>query len=157
MPRRLTSEGVRALFDENTDEIFLVTLVISGEGFAPLYLVNNLENITAEGQEYLAFPFSIVLPNESKDKPPKASIRIDNLSQKIIEKIRSIQGRPTFEMTIRMASTPDEIEVGPITLDSSTADWDDMWIDLSLASKNLLNEPWPSRTFSPIKFPGLFQ
>jgi len=157
MPRQLSSEAVRSLLGEHTQEVFLITLRISGTGFAPLYLVNNLESITVEGQVYIPFPFSIVLPNESKDKPPRATLRIDNLSQEIIEKLRSLQGRPTFELAVRLASTPDVIEVGPITLDSSAADWNDTWVDLTLTSKNLLNEPWPSKTFSPISYPGLFQ
>ncbi|MCK5603039.1 DUF1833 family protein [Candidatus Pacearchaeota archaeon] len=157
MPRVLSSDAVIGLLSENTDEVYLIALKITGTGFSPLYLVNNLENVTMSGELHLAFPFTVILPNESKDKSPKASIRIDNLSQTIIERIRSIQGRPTFELSIRLASSPDTVEVGPITLDSSGADWDDTWISLLLVSKNLLNEPWPYRAFSPIQFPGLFQ
>lgn len=157
MPRQLSSEAVRAILSESTDEVFLLSLKISGEGFTPLFLINNLENVQVGSDIYLAFPFSLQLPNESKDKPPVAAIRIDNLSQQIIQKIRTLQGRPTFEIAVRMASTPDVVEVGPIVLDSGSADWDDNWITIQLSSKNLLNEPWPSRTFGPIKFPGLFQ
>jgi len=157
MPRRLSSEAVRSLLKESTTETFLLTMKVSGEGFADLHLVNNLENIVIGNNTYFAFPFQVILPNESKDKPPKASIRIDNLSQVVIRRLRAVQGRPTFELAVRLASTPEVIELGPIALDSSNADWDDTWIQLTLSSINLLNEPFPYRTFSPVTFPGLFQ
>lgn len=157
MPRQLTPTAVRSLLAEQAEEVFLLTVRIFGQGFPNILLVNNLEDIQVGGETYVAFPFNIILPNESKDKPPQARIRIDNLSPEIIQAIRIANGKPNFEIAIRLASTPDIIEVGPITLSSSSADWDDDWVELTLNSKNLLNEPWPSRNFSPTKFQGLFQ
>lgn len=157
MPRQLTPTAVRSLLAENAEEVFLLTVRIFGSGISDILLVHNLEDIQIGGKTYTAFPFNIVLPNESRDKPPLAQIRIDNLEPEIIQAIRTIEGRPNFELAIRLASAPNIIEVGPITLKSSAADWDDNWVELSLVSKNLLNEPWPSRNFSPTKFPGLFQ
>lgn len=157
MPRKMTSQAVRSLLQEQAGEVFLLTIKITGQGFPTIRLVNNLEDIQVEGETYVAFPLNIVLPNESRDKPPVSRIRLDNLDPRIIRAIRTAQGKPTFELAIRLASQPDIIEVGPITLDSSAADWDDDWVELSLVSKNLLNEPWPYRTFSPVLYPGLFQ
>ena len=157
MPRQLTPSAVRSLLAENAEEVFLLTVRIFAEGIADILLVNNLKDVQIGGKTYVAFPFNIILPNESRDKPPLAQIRIDNLDPEIIQVIRTVSGRPNFELAIRLASTPDIIEVGPITLKSSAADWDDDWVELSLVSKNLLNEPWPARNFSPTKFPGLFQ
>ena len=157
MPRQLTPTAVRALLAEQSEEVFLLTVRIFGNGFSDIPLVNNFEDIQVQGVTYSAFPFNIILPNESRDKPPEARIRIDNLDPKIIQAVRTLQGKPNFELAIRLASTPDIVEVGPITLSSASAEWDDNWIELTLSSKNLLNEPWPSRNFSPVKFPGLFQ
>lgn len=153
----LSPQAVRSMLEEQSGEVFLLTCKITGQGFSDILLVNNLENITVESETYIAFPFNIILPNESKDKPPLSRIRIDNLDPRIIQAIRSSRGKPTFELAVRLASTPDIVEVGPIILDSAGAEWDKDWVELVLASKNLLNEPWPFRTFSPTKFPGLFQ
>ncbi len=157
MPRQLTPTAVRSLLAENAEEVFLLTVRIFGNGFADILLVNNLEDIQIGGKTYHAFPMNVILPNESRDKPPLAQIRIDNLDPNIIKTFRTLDGKPNFEIAIRLASTPDIVEIGPITLKSSAADWDDDWIELSLVSKNLLNEPWPARNFSTTKFPGLFQ
>lgn len=157
MPRQLTPTAVRSLLGEQAEEVFLLTVRIFGSGFADIPLVNNLEDIQVGSVTYSAFPFNIVLPNESRDKPPEARIRIDNLDPEIIQAIRTLHGKPNFELAIRLASTPDIIEVGPITLASASAEWDDDWVELTLGSKDLLTEPWPARNFSPVKFPGLFQ
>ena len=45
--------------------------------------VNNKVAITSNGNEYIAFPFEIVLPDSKSDSPPQATLRIDNVSREI--------------------------------------------------------------------------
>jgi len=153
----ITAQAVRSMLKEQSEEVFLLTCKITGQGFPDIHLVNNLVDVTIGSDLYIAFPFSVILPNESKDTPPLSRLRIDNLDPRIIHSIRIAQGKPTFELAVRLASSPEIIEVGPIVLSSAGAEWDTNWVTLSLVSKNLLNEPWPFRTFNPSKFPGLFQ
>lgn len=159
----ISPQAIRAMLSEQSEEVFLMTCEITGVGFSPIYLVNNFEDVLIRpagkflDHVYHAFPFDIILPNESKDKPPQARIRLDNLDPEIINAIRIANGKPTFTLAIRLASDIQTIEVGPITLQSSGADWDENWVELILTSKNILNEPYPFRTFTPVLYPGLFQ
>ena len=153
----ISAQAVRAMLEEQSGEVFLLTCRITGNGFEDIPLVNNLVDVQIGSELYTAYPFNIILPNESRDRPPISNIRMDNSYPRIIQAIRIAQGKPTFELAVRLASTPEIIEVGPIILNSSGARWDTNWVELTLSSKNLLNEPWPFRTFSPVKFKGLFQ
>ena len=68
--RTLSTAARRAIFEPETDEVFLVLLTITGVGLAtPLRFVNNSSDVVSAGSTYLAYPFQISLPDEREDSP----------------------------------------------------------------------------------------
>jgi len=89
----------------------LILLEIDHDDLAePIRVVNNKEAITSNGEEYVGFPFEIFLPDSSEDAPPRAKLRIDNVSREIGQTIRSISSAPTVTIKVIRQTTPDIIE-----------------------------------------------
>ncbi len=163
---RLISQRARtAMYAQETDEVFLALLVIRHvtipEG-GVLRFVNNLEDAysradgSAEPQQYLACPFALRLPAERGDVLPQVQLAIDNVHPAITETIRTMQSPPTLTLYIVLASTPDIVEAGPFQFTLKSATYDAQQVTGTLAFFDVLNEPFPYRTFTPQEWPGVF-
>ena len=63
MPRTLSNTARRALYAQETGEVFLLLLVISHPSLpAPIRVVNNSEDVVSGGFTYQRFPFELALP-----------------------------------------------------------------------------------------------
>ena len=156
-PRPLSTTAIRALTAQETGEIFLSLITITHEDLAaPLYFVNNTENITSRGVEFLGWPFEIALPDEREDALPTVQIRIDNVDRRIMEGIRGLTTAPTVLLEVVLASAPDVIEAGPINFTLRCVEYDALVITGTLTPEDMLNEPAMQFSFTPALFPGLF-
>ncbi len=145
------------VYKQETGEAFLVLLTISHDDLAqPIRVVNNQENITSNGNLFVAFPFEIELPGSGGNSLPEVTLRIDNVDRQIVQAIRSISGAPTVTLEVIMASTPDVIEAGPYEFTLRNATYDALAVEGRLQFKDILNEPYPADSFTPSGFPGLF-
>lgn len=157
MPRIVSAPALAALLAENTAEVFLTTLKISGGGITPLYFVNDLVDVTIDSIPYIAFPFDLTMPTDDPDKPPVARIRVANATREIIDEIRAATGVLQFEISIRLASSPSIIEYGPWELDGSAVSYDVDIVEVDLRGKDFSQEPFPYIRFTPSRFPGIFR
>ena len=119
--RTLSAAARAALFAGETEQIFLCLLVIEEVGLdGPLRFVNNTESIfsrahgEATPQEYLAWPFRLMLPDERDDQPLGPRIEIDNVDPRIMAAVRPLASPPYLTVYIVLASTPDLVEAGPV-------------------------------------------
>jgi len=145
------------LLKQETGEAFLVLLTIDHDDLtAPIRVVNNHENITSNGNEFIAFPFEIELPGAGGDSLPEVTLRIDNVDRQIVQAIRSISGPPTVTLEVIMASTPNTIEAGPYEFTLRDATYDALTVEGRLQFQDILNEPYPADSFGPSGFQGLF-
>ena len=55
-----------------------------------------------------------------------------------------------------LASAPDDVEMNWPALDMSNLTYDAMTLQFDLTMDALVTEPFPSGSFSPASFPGLF-
>lgn len=146
-----------AAFAADTPEVPLVLLTISHPSISPpIRLVNNTENITSNGNEFIAFPFTPVWADSREDAPPRARLTIDNVSREIAQAIRSITSPPTVTMQLILASAPDVIEQPLPDFKLRNVTWDAGKVSGELTVEDFTAEPYPAGVFSPASFPGLF-
>lgn len=161
--RSTTAAFRSAVNAQQTDSAFLVLLTIFHADIGPpttLYFVNAQKNITCLGQQYIAFPFSINLPNDFDDEIPQVQVSIDNIDQTIIAELRGLVGPPTISLYVILAPDDtlvyDDIVAGPYEFSLRNVDYDKMTITGTLQSEDLLNEPYPGYFYTPQTAPGLW-
>lgn len=67
--------------DKSDPWLVLLQIVITGES-EPLYLVNNNEDIIFDGNEYIAYPFTMSLPSQTnKGELPSVMLAISNVTR----------------------------------------------------------------------------
>ena len=152
----ITNSFKEAAYLQETDDVFLVLLTITHDDITPIRVVNNNENITSDGNLFVAYPFEITLPDSTGDGTPSAQLVIDNVSREIAESIRSISTAPKVTISVIRAADPDTIEItfAPFTL--RNVKWDMMKVSGDLSMEDIALEPFPIGQFSPAQFQGLF-
>jgi hypothetical protein len=121
----------------------------------PILVVNNKTNITSNGDEYVAFPFEIILPDSKDDAQPRAKLRIDNVSREIGEAIRSISSPPSVTIKIVRQDTPNTVEMQFSNMQLSKVSYDALSVEGDIDFEDLTREPFPAWTFSPSYFSGI--
>lgn len=157
MSNDLSPEVRQAAYGTETGEVFLVLLTIDHESLAdPIRVSSDSVATISGGDTYVAFPFEIHLPPDLADERAQVSLKIDNISGQITEAMRSVQGRPTVELQVVLASDPDTIEVGPITLEIERVSYDAGSMEATLVLDDILQDAYPSAIFNPQEWKGLF-
>ena len=156
---RDTSTSARAqLYAQQSTQAFLHLVTIEHDDLAaPIYLTDDLTNITSNGQVYTAFPMKVVLPPDIPSEMPQVDLVIDAVDRSIITAVRSITTPPTVTINVIMASTPDTIECGPLVYEAVAVDYNATEVRLRLEVERILSEPYPANLFTPTNSPLLFQ
>lgn len=158
MSRTVSAAAREALYGAQTAEVFLHLLVIDhADLVAPIRLVNNTENIVSAGNTYTAFPFEVNLPPDQEGELPRVQLVVDNVTQLLVEEVRSISSPFTVSLSVVMASAPDTVEAGPFEFEAKSAEYDVQRMVFTLAYESLLQEPFPYLSYTPSNYPGLFQ
>lgn len=136
---------------------FLVLLTINHASLgAPLRFVNNTVDITSNGNDYIAYPFDLTLPDERDGNAPTAKLVIDNVMREISTTIRQISDPPTISIQIVRIEDFDSSEVTLPVFTLRNVEVDDLQISGDLVIDDITKEPYPARTFTPAEYPGLF-
>lgn len=156
---RDTSAAARAqLYAQNATQAFLHLVTITHADLAsPIYLTDNLTDITSDGQVFTAFPMKVVLPPDVPSEMPQVDLVIDAVDRSIIIAVRSIATPPTVTINVVMASTPDTIECGPLVYEAVAVDYNATEVRLRLEVERILSEPYPANLYTPHTAPLLFQ
>jgi hypothetical protein len=169
MSRTLSSEALKAFYASETGDYPIILLEISHETLTEKIYISSdatqrisasidevIYGTVSNGIDYVFMPFNINLPNDIDDAAPTTQISIDNVSRHLVTIIRTIQTAPYITMKVVMFSHPDTVEVTfpNFRLDSIT--YDSMVISGDLSIDLMDKEPFPSGTFTPAYFPGLF-
>ena len=156
MSRSVSATFLEKVFAQETSEVFLCILEIDHDDLdAPIRVVNNTENITSGGYEYIGFPFELSMPADVEDQIPSVSLSIDNVDRTIVQAIRTISSPPTVYLSVILASDPDTVERAPIELTLREAEYDQLVVTGSLEPHDVLTEPFPQSCFTPNKYSAL--
>lgn len=159
MSRTVSESAVRAMFAQQTDEVFLCRLEISHPDWVqPFRFINDRVNHTDAGlDEWIGFPFTLRLPDDRDDEMPLAQISIDNVDRQIVAAVRGITTPATMKLWVVLASDIDDVIAGPYTFSFNSASWNAMTVSGSLEIEPILNMRWPQHDFTAITTPGLFK
>lgn len=148
----------RNLLATSADEPFLVLLEITHpELEVPVRVVNDTQNITVQGNEFIACPFEITLPDDVDQQTPKAKLSVDNIGRELTQWLEYSRGGKGAKCRIMqvMRSEPDIIEYD-ITLDMSGLSIDNLAVSAELGFQSTLMQPAVAVRYDPFTAPGMW-
>ena len=140
----ISATAKAAMLSQNSGDALIYLLVITSNmvGAETLYLCSNpWADITSGGQLYQKFYFDVILLGQSDDVIPEVTITIDNVDRSIVNFVRTQTVPATITLSAVLASTPNTVEMGPLTMklrDTATANW----------SPSARQAYWTSKRFS---------
>jgi hypothetical protein len=161
----------RAIFSQETGRIAICLVTITHESLSePIYLsadpTMRLPELTtasdvvygtiSRGRNYLYYPMSITLPNDTDEGGNEITVTIDNVRRELTEIIRTIQTPPVFLLEIVMDNALDVVEFQWPEYRLANITYNAQTITGTLSLETLVNEPFPVGAFTPAGFPGIF-
>lgn len=157
MTRSLTPETRRALHAPETAEIFTVLLTLTHPDMdVPIRVCDSGMDITSRGENYIAYPFALALPEDEDGRPPRARLSIDNIERQIVATVRSLTSSPFVTIEIIRRAAPDVVEARFEDFRFTNISYDSQVVEGDLTVEDFTAEPYPAGCFSPSLFPGLF-
>lgn len=154
--RTLTNSLLGELYAQNSTDPLLMLVTLSHSSFSDIYLANNTEDITSNGNVHLAFPMEIILPADDGVATRKAQIQFDNVSLELIDEIRTVTDPIQVNIKIVLASNPDNIEIEYDEFKIQNVSYDARTIRADLYLDDFLNTEVSSERYTPTLYPGLF-
>lgn len=174
MSRTLSNAAIQQLLTPDADDPLILLVSITAPNNVPgpdtLRFANawttrltSLETdesltvygVTSRGDDYVFLPIDIVLP-QSDDAAPRARISLHDVTREAMPLVRGVTGAPSVLLELVLASDPDTVEMTVSGLVMSDITYNKDVISADLVADNLALEPFPSHTFVPANFPGLF-
>jgi len=157
MRSRISPAATEAVLAPETEKVFLHLLTVEVSGNAVLRCVDNNQNITSRGNEFLGVGFTIILPEQTDNAPKACRLAIDNTDLAIYTAIKQAVGQDiTVSICVIMADTPDIYERGPLNYRLRNIKANKESITGELYDFYLLDRKFPKDTYSPEDFEGLF-
>lgn len=171
---RLTSmspEAIRSVFspDADADLIFLLTIynpsnpsqVIArlADGYTKRISETDddiVYGVTSNELDFIFLPMEISLPTEDEAQAPRCSITLYDVTRHITPIIRTITSPPPIKMELVLSKTPDIVEVSFDGFYINSFTYNANQVTASLSMIDLEREPFPSHSFTPRYFPGMF-
>lgn len=157
MSRTLSLLARQALFAPETGEAFLVLLTLDHPDLEePIRITSDAVETLSRGQSFIAFPFDIIIPDDTESASPRARITIDNVDRTITASIRAMTAAASVTIEIVRAADPDTVEAAFPGFQLINVVYDALTVSGDLAIEDFTAEPWPAAVFSPAGFPGIF-
>lgn len=157
MPNPISAEMRRALYDEETDEVFATLVTIDHADLEPpLRATDNEEEIESDGETFVPYAFELAWPTDHENRPPLARLRIGNVDRVIVQTLRALDSPPTVTVQLVRAADPDLVEAELPEFELFQADYDVVVVEGELGLESFLNEPCPHQRFTASSHPGLF-
>jgi len=154
---RISPEATAAVLAPETEKVFLHLLTIEVDGGAVLRFVDNNQNITSRGNEYIAAGFTLILPEQTDNAPSPCRLAIDNTDLLIFQTIKQAAGREvTVTVCVVMADTPDVHERGPLKYRLRNVRATKETIEGEVHDFYLSDRKFPRDAYTPRDFEGLF-
>ena len=157
MSRVISSLSRQSLYAGETGDAFLVLLTLSHASLTePIRVTSDSVDMVSRGDSFIAFPFEISLPDDEDGRPPRARLVIDNIDRRIVQAVRSLSAAPAVLIEIVRAADPDTVEARFVDFRLVNVTYDSSVVEGDLTVEDFTAEPFPSASFSPSLFPGLF-
>ena len=158
MPRAYSVEYKSTLAATSAPESPLILLEITHPGLTqPVRVINDTQNLTSNGNEYIACQFRCTLPDDFENQLPKATLAVDNVGKELMYWVESSAGgygaKAHFMQVMR--SRPDQVE-WEITLNLSNVKATVQEVTGDLGYDNIFTRPAISMRYDPFSAPGIF-
>jgi len=165
MSRNVSGTFKSTVFGSQTDEAYIVLITVDHTDMVSPIRATSDGVITVSkalykgdslDKNFYPYPFSLTLPDDTERPFSHGRLVIENVSQVIIEAVRSISTALLITMQIVLASDPDTVEVEFPEFELVDVSYDAQTISGSLSIESFVEEPFPGDSFIPSYFPGLF-
>lgn len=156
--RTYTSAARQNLLATSADEPFLILLEITHSALAtPIRVVNDVQDIVVGGNNFIAMPFRVTLPDDVKGQIPQATLEVDNIGRELTQWLEVSGGGQGAKCKIMqvMRSDTSTIEFS-ITLDLTNLSITNEIVSGQLGFVNTLGQVSTTVTFTPTTAPGLW-
>lgn len=158
MPKQYSDEYKSTLAAVSPEESPLVLLEIDHPDLAvPVRVVNDMQNITSNGNEFIACPFKCTLPDDNENQLPKARLSVDNVGRELMYWIETSGGGQgsTVRFIQVMRSRPNQIE-WEITMNLYNVNVTQKEVSADLGYDNLFGKQAIQIRYDPMTSPGIF-
>lgn len=158
MSRQYSSQYKSTLAKVSAEEAPLVLLEISHASLTtPVRVVNDMQDLTSNGNLFIACPFRYVLPDDFENQLPKARLAVDNVGRDLMYWIETSAGGngSTVKMMQVMRSRPDTVEWS-ITMNLYNVQVTMKEVSAELGFENLFAKPAVLLQYRPDNSPGIF-
>lgn len=123
----------------------------------PARACSDSQDITSNGNLFVALPFRISLPDDLESGLPKAALAIDNVGKILTTWIEQSGGGKgaTCRIMVVMRDTPDNLE-SDVTLDMTGIYMDNYQLSATLGYTDIMNQAAITMTYRPDTTPGLY-
>jgi hypothetical protein len=158
MARAYSAAYKSTLAGTSAPEAPLIMLEINHAALpSPVRVVNDTQDITSNGNVYLACPFRCELPDDFEGQAPRARLAVDNVGRDLMYWIETSGGGQgsTVKFIQVMRSRPNQIEWSiTMNLYNVVANFKEVSGDLGF--DNLFGRPSIAMTYRPDTAPGCF-
>jgi len=155
--RALSLATRQALMAEETGEVFLFILTLSHPSMPTMYFVNNPVPIVSNGEVYTPYHFDLALPDDTVDEIPRIQLMIDNIDQRVVQAVRSIDTPAEFTLTLIRAAEPNVAVAGPFSCTLRNVSYTSLTVSGDLwPYEDVMSERFPQHDYTPANFRGLF-
>lgn len=158
MPKPISASLKANLNTIVADEHPLVLLEIHHPSLTiPVRLVNDRKSVVSQGEQYMACPFELVLPDENESQLPRASLSITNIGRALTTWIDRTQGGMDAEVRIIIIQrSAPSIHEWELWVDLSSVTMDIERVSAQLTFDDILNKPSVPIIYNTTKTPALF-
>jgi hypothetical protein len=152
----LSPQGTTAAQDTASDVVWCFLMTLTTPGNPPLRVCNNNERITSRGEHYDPYPFEVRLASDTGETLPRVEVNLLSLAPEMIEAVRGFAEPPGVHIELVSSLDWDVVErdVDNVVLRGVT--YDALGLSAQLDVVNVLSAPFPSESYTPALFPGLF-
>lgn len=153
----MTPEYLRELMAENSGVTPLILLTIDHVDLAqPARLALDAHDVWSRGEQYTAAYYKVQFPLDSGEELANTQLKVDNVDRAIVTTLRGLSGPPSVTLELVTDRDPDTVEMGPFDFELRNAEYDVLLVTGNLSYENILQESFPSGSYNPRDFPGLF-
>ncbi len=141
--------------NQHQDYAFLWLMTIQ-DANTTLHVVNNLEDVTSNGQVFTAFPFEVTLPPDDGGTPQSLKVTTVNASRDLIEIIRGTLEPPTVRLDLITSNNPNLIHKTIDFMQVGGVEYDALTVGFDLVSSSAFARKTQQHVYNQAEFPGLF-
>jgi len=156
--RSYSAQYKSTLAKVSAEEAPLILLEINHVALTqPVRVVNDMQDLTSNGNLFIACPFRYVLPDDFENQLPKAKLAVDNVGRDMMHWIETTSGgqNSTVKMMSVMRSRPDLIEWSS-TMNLYNVQATMKEITAELGFDNMFAKPAVALQYRPDNTPGIF-